>query len=117
MIQYGGLILRDAAKWLLLTMRFQTLMVRSTAPPRVANHEAVGCATIIRSNWKMLHPDSRWWLWIPGCRCAAPAMTAIHVRIPAARSARVVQEFSPKKIEGAGKAGCSARTRSLAWEK
>jgi hypothetical protein len=34
-----GFILRDGA-WRLLRMRFQTLMVRSAATPRVSNHEA-----------------------------------------------------------------------------
>ena len=42
--QSGGFILRDAAKWPLLRMRFETLMVRSAASPRVSNHEAIGYA-------------------------------------------------------------------------
>jgi hypothetical protein len=38
--QHGGFILPDAAKRPLLRMRSQTLMVRSTAKPRVSNYEA-----------------------------------------------------------------------------
>ncbi len=38
--------------------------------------------------------------------------TETHLRIPAARSARVVRIFSPPKSEGAGKTGCALHPRS-----
>jgi hypothetical protein len=41
-----GFILRDGASRL-LRMRFQTLMVRNAATPRVSNHEAFGYAASI----------------------------------------------------------------------
>ena len=40
----------------LLRMRSQTLMVRSVATPRVSNHEAPGCAIMIRPSRKMVWP-------------------------------------------------------------
>ena len=62
--QVGGFILRDGAepvigprfartRWRLLTMRSNTLMVRSAATPRVSNHEAAWYAFTIssRADW------------------------------------------------------------------
>ena len=50
----GNLILRDAAESAAPQDEvLRRLMVRSAATPRVSNHEAVGCLTMTRLNWKM----------------------------------------------------------------